>query len=266
MGASIELAREGYFVIASMRNAHRETPLHAYIKEEHLDNIEIIEMDVTSEEEIATKVAEVASKYGKIDVLINNAGYAEGGLVEDIGMEAYRKQFETNFFGLVAVTKAVLPVMRKQKEGKIINISSVSGRTGFPCISPYVSSKFAVEGFSECLRLEMLPYGVFVTLIEPGPYRTGIWAKGFVNKDSAQKSADEEMLSSIMKEIEKSAKNASDPKEVIDLLMRVIETKRPRLRYLVGKGMKQLLTLRKIVPERWFEQMLIMRLSNKKRG
>lgn len=261
MRASIELARKGYHVIATMRNSHRETPLHAYIKEEKIDNIEIIEMDVTNHKEITLRVSEMVARYNKIDILINNAGYAEGGLVEDVDVDIYRKQFETNFFGLVAVTKAVLPFMRKQKFGRIINISSVSGRSGFPVISPYVASKFAVEGFSECLRLEMLPYGIYVTLIEPGPYKTEIWDKGFVNKDAVQKSADEDMLHSVLGEIKKSAMNASDPKEVVDLLLHVIESKRPKLRYLIGRGMKQFILLKKLVPEKWFEQLIVKKMT-----
>lgn len=263
MLASIALAKKGYHVISSMRNSHRATPLHAYIQEERIDNIEIVELDVTNHEEIPVKVNEVISRYGKIDILINNAGYAEGGLVEDVDIKAYRKQFETNFFGLVAVTKAALPFMRKQKSGRIINMSSVSGRSGFPILSPYVSSKFAVEGFSECLRLEMLPYGVYVTLIEPGPYKTEIWDKGFINKESTQSSANKEMLHVVLSEVEKSAKNASDPKEVVDLLLHVIEAKRPKLRYLVGKGMKTLLFLKRYIPERWFERMVVKQITKK---
>lgn len=262
--ASIALAQKGYEVIASMRNAHRETALHQYIKENNIMNIDIIELDVTKDAEIPTKIEEVLSRHSKIDILINNAGYAEGGLVEDINIETYRKQFETNFFGLISVTKAVLPSMREHKSGKIINISSVSGRVGFPVLSPYVSSKFAVEGFSECLRLEMLPYGVYVTLIEPGPYKTEIWDKGFINTGILKKSADEDLLQSILGKMNKSATNASDPQEVIDLLLKVIQMKRPRLRYLIGKGMKPLLLLKKIIPEKMFEQGIIRQLTQKK--
>lgn len=262
MLASMKLAEKGYPIVATMRNATRETPLHTYIKEKRLDNIEIIELDVTHYEEIPKKIEEVVFRYGRIDVLINNAGYAEGGLVEDVSMGAYRKQFETNFFGLVAVTKAVIPHMRKQKSGKIINISSVSGRTGFPVISPYVSSKFAVEGFSECLRLEMLPYGIYVTLIEPGPYKTEIWDKGFLHMDTLQNSRDEEMLRRMIQELGKSANNAGDPQEVIGVLTHVIEINRPKLRYMIGRGIKQLLFLKTIVPEKWFEQMIVNRIQN----
>ena len=116
--------------------------------------------------------------FGKVDVLINNAGYAGAGFVEEVSMEEYRKQFETNVFGVLAVTKAFLPLMRKQGQGCIINISSISGKVAFPGLSPYIASKHAIEGWSESLRLEMQPFGVKVVLIEPGSYKTNIWSTG----------------------------------------------------------------------------------------
>ncbi len=160
--SSIALANAGYHVVATMRDITKGTALQKYIQ---TGTMEVIELDVTKHEELNVTIEQLINRLGKVDVLINNAGYAEGGFVEDVTMEQYRDQFETNFFGLIAVTKAVLPYMRERKQGKIINISSVSGRFGFPSLSPYVSSKYAVEGFSESLRLEMLPYGVFVSFL-----------------------------------------------------------------------------------------------------
>ncbi|GAA3324660.1 hypothetical protein GCM10020331_053430 [Ectobacillus funiculus] len=142
------------------------------------DRIHIIQLDVTDSSAAAAVITDIIRCYGQIDLLVNNAGYAAGGFTEELAAEQWRQQFEVNFFGLVTVTKAVLPSMRERRSGKIINISSISGRIGFPSMGPYVSSKFAVEGFSESLRLEMLRYGVYVVLIEPGSYRTDIWSKG----------------------------------------------------------------------------------------
>lgn len=254
--SSIALANAGYHVVATMRDTTKSTALEEYIQN---GTVEVVELDVTKHEELKSTVDQVINRLGKVDVLINNAGYAEGGFVEDVTMEQYRNQFETNFFGLIAVTKAVLPYMRKQKAGKIINISSVSGRLGFPSLSPYVSSKYAVEGFSESLRLEMLPYGIYVTLIEPGSYKTDIWAKSLTVVPNLENSAYQQDMKNILSEINKIADNAGNPQEVTDLIVRVAKSKRPKLRYPIGKGVKTGLLLKNIFPWEWLEKQISKR-------
>jgi NAD(P)-dependent dehydrogenase (short-subunit alcohol dehydrogenase family) len=256
---SVALAKHGYQVMASMRDLERSQNLKTLIEKEKLENIEIIKLDVTQLDEVKEAVSDIINRVGHIDVLINNAGYVEGGFAEELTIEDYRNQFETNFFGLVAVTKAVLPSMRKRGNGRIINISSVSGRVGFPILSPYVASKFAVEGFSESLRLELLPFGIYVTLIEPGSFKTEVWGKGLVKKEGWTDSPYYRKLAGMMAEIEKSAQNAGDPREVVDLLVRVIEAKRPKLRYLIGKGVNQYMCLKNVLPWEWIERQLLKR-------
>ncbi len=142
-------------------------------------------MDVTEIATIPGFVEGVARDYGRIDALINNAGFAVAGFAEDIKLEELRTQFETNFFGPVAPTKAVLPTMRKQRSGHIIMISSIGGLTGAVTISSYSASKFALEGWTETLRLEVNALGIKVVLIEPGSFQTDIWTRGAVMGEKA---------------------------------------------------------------------------------
>ena len=173
---AIELALKGFTVIATMREVNKGKPLLDLAKEKQVaDFIHVLPLDVTSQDSIRL-FQTLLAEYPTIDVLVNNAGFALGGFSEELSVEAYRSQFETNFFGLIAVTQAVLPSMRAKKQGRIINMSSISGRFGFPGLSAYVASKYALEGYSESLRLELKPFGIDVSLIEPGSYQTNIWA------------------------------------------------------------------------------------------
>ncbi len=165
---AIELARSGFKVIATMRNLNKKEHLLKLAAAENvIDKITVFPLDVTMQESVE-KFKGFVQSLVSVDVLVNNAGYAQGGFSEELTVDEYRSQFETNFFGVIAVTQAVLPVMRRQGSGKIINMSSISGRFGFPGLSPYVSSKHALEGYSESLRLELKPFGIDVILIEPG--------------------------------------------------------------------------------------------------
>lgn len=134
-------------------------------------------LDVVSDSSISSMMDYIADTYGRLDVLINNAGYAVAGFFEELSEQKIRSQFDTNFFGLQAVTRACLPIMRQQRSGQIINISSVAGRSAIPGLGAYNASKWAVEGFSESLRFELRPFGISVNLIEPGPFKTNIFSK-----------------------------------------------------------------------------------------
>ncbi|PWK13047.1 SDR family oxidoreductase [Tumebacillus permanentifrigoris] len=261
--ASIALLREGYYVVATMRDLDRNQALKQAVREAGLSlaDMEMLQLDVTDERSIHGVVDDVLARLGQIDVLINNAGYAHGGFIEEIGMEEYRAQFETNFFGAVAMTKAVLPSMRERRTGKIVMISSISGRFGFPGMSPYTSSKHALEGFSESLRHEMRPFGVHVVLIEPASYRTPIWSKSLENAGPLD---DQSPYSAMQKKMARFAKamneNGSDPREVIDLISRVLRDKSPGLRYPVGKGLKPLLLAIRFLPQRLIDKMVAKRM------
>ncbi|BDG47249.1 oxidoreductase [Parageobacillus sp. KH3-4] len=258
---SVALAGEGYRVLASMRNLKNRGRLEAAAKEAGVtDRIEIIQLDVTDFSTVETVIQDVIRRYGRIDLLVNNAGYAAGGFTEELAIEEWRRQFETNFFGLVAVTKAVLPSMRERRSGKIVNISSISGRIGFPSMGPYVASKFAVEGFSESLRLEMMPYGVHVVLIEPGSYKTDIWSKGLGAVTIHPNSPYVKEMEAILKYVNQIADTAPAPDEVIRQIVQVAKSPSPKLRYPVGKGVKLGIVLKNMLPWKWWERMVAKRL------
>ncbi|GAA0595289.1 oxidoreductase [Virgibacillus siamensis] len=258
---SLALARSGYSVVATMRNLAKKEVLLELAREKEVESyINCIQLDVTKQEEVDTVFSKVIHQFGSIDVLINNAGYAAGGFTEEISLEAWRQQFETNFFGLVAVTKAVLPHMRQRQHGTIINLSSISGRMALPGLGPYSASKHAVEGFSESLRLEMMPFGVHVVLIEPGSYQTDIWAKGMNDFTSDPASPYKDKNKRLLKIVNHIAKTAGDPEEVVQQIVNVARDDYPDLRYPVGKGVKKQIRLKNILPWKWVERVILKRL------
>lgn len=263
MLASLELAQRGFDVIAAMRNEAKGVPLQEQAAALGVqENIEISQLDVTDEASIQS-LEQRLNERGKVDVLINNAGYAAGGFVEEVSLDTYRQQFETNVFGAIAVTKAVLPIMRKQRSGTIINMSSISGRMGFPGLSPYAASKHALEGWSESLRLEVQPFGIHVVLVEPGSYKTNIWSTG---KQIAKASFDPSSpYYTYMQDIETYLNKGQDaygePAEVAKKLADIAEQQNPPFRHPIGKGVKLSIALKSMISwERW-EQLVLKRLN-----
>lgn len=249
MLASVKLAEQGYQVIATMRGTSRPEALAALAAAHGVESrLEVRRVDVTDAASIEAAVAHALGAYGRIDLLVNNAGYAQGGYVEDVTMEQWRSQFETNVFGAIAAAKAVLPHMREQGRGTIINIGSISGRIAFPGYAPYAAAKFAIEGFSESLRLEMKPYGVDVVLIEPGAYPTNIWEKGFSSMAVDDASPYRNRLENILRFSRQSASSKADPWEVAHLIARIAAAKRPRFRYPIGSGARFLLAVKALLP------------------
>src|SRR5215467_688830 len=168
---SLILARNGFLTYATMRNLNKSESIESIAAKENLP-INIIQLDVTDDTSVKNAVQAILSETGRIDILVNNAGYGLSGAFEDLAMDEIKAQYETNLFGLIRTTQAVLPIMRRQKSGTIINISSGAGRFGFPGSSAYVSTKFAVEGLSESMSYELEPFGIKVILIEPGFVKT----------------------------------------------------------------------------------------------
>ncbi|SDC65013.1 Short-chain dehydrogenase [Paenibacillus sp. UNCCL117] len=254
---SAALARKGYIVIATMRNpAASGALLEQAERDGVLNRIETMTLDVTDFSAIEAVVRTVRERYGQIDVLVNNAGFAVGGFIEDVPMEAFRSQLETNLFGLMAITKEVLPIMRERRSGYIVNIGSMSGRFAFPGYGAYAVSKFAVEGFSESLRLELKPLGVHVVLLEPGAYRTAIWQKGFASIHTTEASSYRSRLERILRITKRSAEAAPNPQEVADTIVSIVESPKPRFRYPLGKGSSLALLAKAIVPWAWYERLV----------
>src|SRR5262249_18617617 len=176
---AVELARTGFRVVASMRDLSRRSRVdEAAAAAGVTAKIDVRRLDVTDFGSTSEFVEEVVRDFGRIDVLINNAGFAVAGFAEDVKLDELRLQFETNFFGAVAMTKAVLPAMRQQRSGHIIMISSIGGLVGSVLLSSYSASKHALEGWTESLRLEVRALGIRVSLVEPGSFQTDIWTRG----------------------------------------------------------------------------------------
>ncbi|MBU5356210.1 SDR family oxidoreductase [Paenibacillus barcinonensis] len=257
MLTAITLAKQGYHVAATMRDLSRKGELASRAEKENLgDRIHYVQLDVTDSKSVQTAVDTVMQQYGRIDVLVNNAGFAVGGFIEEVAMEDWRRQMETNLFGLIAVTRTALPVMRKQQSGLIINLSSVSGLSGFPGYAPYAASKFAVEGFTESLRHEMSSFGIRVVLVEPGAYRTPIWNKGLGEIHRHEDSPYQHKLDAVLRYSRQASETAPDPQEVADLIGRITRMRSPRLRYALGKGSRLLIIGKALLPWKWLERLI----------
>ncbi len=261
----LELARAGYYVFATMRNIEKTDDLLTSVKEYgYGDLIEILPLDVTDRQSIAQAVARVR-EVGRLDLLVNNAGFAMSGFIEEVTIEELYKQFDTNFFGVIAVTQQLLPIMREQRSGKIINMSSISGLVGFPGLSPYVTSKHALEGLSESLRIELKPFNIDVSVIEPGSYQTNIWTTGRV--DAEQSIRPDSPYSFIRKKLEayinKGMPHYRDPIEVARLVVWIAQAKKTSLRYTVGKGTKLTYIIKKLLPWHIWEKLLLKQIGIK---
>lgn len=254
---SVELARAGFRVVATMRDLGRREKLDAAAAAAGVaGNIDVRVLDVTQFAAIPPFVESVVRDYQRIDVLVNNAGFAVAGFIEDVKLEELRAQFETNFFGAVAMTKAVLPVMRKQGSGHVIQISSIGGLQGSLSLSSYSASKHALEGWSESLRLEVRPLGIKVVLVEPGAFATDIWTRGAVMAKEAVKDTSPNYQRSLRMRsaVEKLPK--ADPIAVAKLIVAVAQDPNPKLRYLVGRDAKMQLAFKRILPWKTYEKMI----------
>jgi NAD(P)-dependent dehydrogenase (short-subunit alcohol dehydrogenase family) len=243
--ASLLLARKGYKVWATMRNtknknASKKEELLAVAKNKGL-NISVIDLDVTKEVSVTKAIQTIIDQDGKIDHLVNNAGYMFVGITEAYTIEQAKDQFETNFFGILRMVKAVTPYMRKRKEGLIINVTSIVGRLTFPYFGIYSASKHAVEAYSQALRYELAPFGIEVCLVEPGPFGTNLLFSGPKEGDQSvfdsygsQKNEPQAMLKIFKAFFE--SKEAPDPLLVANDLMALIEAERGKRKERVVSG------------------------------
>ena len=255
--SSIELAKAGFRVVATMRDVGRRDRLdQAAAAAGVAAKIDVRALDVTNFDAIPSFVESVVSDFGRVDVLVNNAGFAVAGFAEDIKLEELRRQFETNFFGSVAMTKAVLPVMRRQGAGHIIQISSIVGLHGAITVSSYSASMHALEGWSESLRMEVNSLGIKVVLVEPGAFQTDIWTRGAVMGEQATKPTSPNIQRSLRMRsaIEKIPK--ADPIAVARMIVVIAENPNPKLRYLVGRDAKIQLAMKRILPWKWEEKLI----------
>ncbi|MCF8091165.1 MAG: SDR family oxidoreductase [Desulfotignum sp.] len=239
------LATKGYQVYGTSR--HPESC-------QKIKNGFMIPMDVRDSASVKDAVAYIVKKEGHLDILVNNAGVGIGGTVEDTSTEMAKALFDTNFFGICRVLQEVLPVMRRQPEGLIINMSSIGGIIGLPCQGIYSASKFAVEGLSEALYKELSLSAIKVVLIEPGDFKTEFTA----NRQNVKAKHNADNFQRTMDVIENDEQNGQPPFKIAYLIERIINTPRPRLRYAVGAPDQKLsIVLKKILPNRWFDRIIM---------
>ncbi len=254
--SAIILARNGYTTYATMRSPHKDTSIKAVVQNEGIP-IRVVQLDVTDDISVKNAVDHIISEAGRIDLLVNNAGYGLVGALEDLAMEEIKSQYETNLFGLIRVIQAVLPTMRKQRSGRIINISSGAGIFGYAGGSSYVSTKFAVEGLSESIAYELEHFGIKVILIEPGFIKTN-FVNAVVIAKRAQDSASpySDMMQKMRASTTELAKNASDAELVANIILEAASNPNPRLRYLAGKDVESWAASKKNMDELEFFNMM----------
>jgi NAD(P)-dependent dehydrogenase (short-subunit alcohol dehydrogenase family) len=234
----LALARNGFTTFATIRNLGKAGQIESVASKEKLP-IHVVLLDVTDDASVQNAIQEVMKKAGRIDVVVNNAAYGLTGAFEDLSIEEIKTQYETNFYGVIRVTQAILPIMRKQGSGRIVNISSGAGRFGYPGGSAYVSTKFALEGLSESMAYELEPFGIKVVLVEPGVIRTNFGSSMILAKRAQNPSSPySQMMQRMGASVEQLQKNASDPDLVANIVLQAVTSQNPELRYLAGKDVE----------------------------
>ena len=252
---SLILARNGFLTYATMRNLNKSENMKMVATKENLP-IQVKQLDVTDDVSVTNAIQAISSETGRIDVLVNNAGYGLNGAFEDLAMDEIKAQYETNVFGLIRTTQAVLPIMRRQKSGTIVNISSGAGRFGFPSGSAYVSTKFAVEGLSESISYELEPFGIKVVIVEPGVIRTNFTDGLVVAKKSKDPGSPySQLMQKAASGFEKMMKNASSPDLVANVVLNAVRNENPSLRYLAGNDVETWLGKRNMADEESYKMM-----------
>jgi NAD(P)-dependent dehydrogenase (short-subunit alcohol dehydrogenase family) len=226
--------------------------------------VHVLGMDLTDDASVVAGVERVLAEQGRLDVLVNNAGYGSYGAVEEVPLDEARRQFEVNLFGLARLVQLALPGMRERGAGTIVNVSSIGGKIYEPLGAWYHATKFAVEGFSDSLRLELAPFGIDVVIVEPGPIRTE-W-NTIARTSMVERSADgpygdlARRLAAVFERIDSSGRS-SEPQVVADAIGRAVAARRPRTRYPVGRGAAAIVGARRVLPDRAMDVVLRRALS-----
>jgi short-subunit dehydrogenase len=264
---AIRLKNSGYIVYACARRLERM---------KHLEDkgINVFKMDVSDDASMVKAIEMITNEHGKIDILVNNAGYGSYGALEDVPISEGKYQFEVNLFGMARLTQLVLPYMRKNKYGKIINISSIGGKIHEPFGCWYHATKYAVEGLSDCLRVEVKDFGIDVIVVEPGGVKTE-W--GAIMAEKLLKTSGDTVYSDLFGGYIKSFKNiaeqpaamGAEPDIIAQVIANAIKAKKPKTRYAVGFGAKPFLFIRKVLSDRmydkfWTSIMKMMAKQNRK--
>jgi len=259
---SLMLARKGFYTYASVRNINKSASLESIANAERLP-LKLIQLDVTDDSSVKDAVEKIVLEKGRIDVLVNNAGYGLFGAFEDLSLDEIKAQFETNFFGVIRVTQHVLPIMRTPQNGGgvIVNVSSINGLIAFPVISAYVGTKFAIEGLSESIAYELEPFGIKVILIEPGAIGSNFMKGSVLPKRALDpQSPYSELVQKFSVKTSSQHDNATQPEEVAKTIFQAISIEKPEFRYVVGNDAVSLLQARKNMPYSEFQKMIIQNI------
>lgn len=251
---SLRLLDEGYIVYGVARRIERMSDIEGA-------GGHTIKLDITDDSSIVATVDQIIKEQGRIDVLINNAGYGSYGAIEDVPIEEAKRQFEVNIFGLARLTQLVLPHMRKNNFGKIINISSIGGKIYSPIGGWYHATKHALEGLSDCLRFETKQFGIDVIIIEPGGVESE-W--GGIALNAAMERSGSTAYSETakgFKKISETFKKQASPKVISDLVMKALRAKKPKTRYSAGTAAKPMLFMRKILSDRMFDNLFYLMMK-----
>ena len=252
---ALALAREGYYTYATMRDTTKSDKIQELAKKESL-KIDVIELDVDDENSVKTAIQKILEEKQRIDVLVNNAGWGLWGCVEDVSINEFKAQFDTNFFSIIRLIQEVVPTMRKQGSGTIVNVSSVVGRIGFPASPAYISSKFALEGLSESLRFELAPFGVNVVIIEPGVIKTNFMKNMKMAEKSESDTVYRDITVKVVSGVKMMAEMGTHPKEVAETIVKATKDEKPLPRYVVGNDASMFLEAKKSKTDIEFENYL----------
>jgi len=226
-----ELLRRGERVVATARDRTKVADL----EKAHPEQALALSLDVTKKQQIDSSIAIALKKFGRIDVLVNNAGFGVAGAVEEVAEDEYMPMFEVNLFGLIQMTKAVVPLLREQRSGHVLNVSSIGGLCALPGVTYYNTTKFAVEGFSEGLAQEMAPFGVHVTAIEPGPFRTDFLGRSkTVAKEHITDYAESAGKTRTYFETQ-SGNQPGDPQKAVEAMIAVVDAPNPPRNLVLGR-------------------------------
>jgi NAD(P)-dependent dehydrogenase (short-subunit alcohol dehydrogenase family) len=259
------LARSGFHTYATMRDLKKSKNIAEIANAENLP-LEVLQLDVKDDISVNGAVSKIIAESNRIDVLVNNAGYGLFSPLEDVTLDQVREQFETNFFGAIRVMREVMPTMRRQRNGIIVNVSSLVGRIGLPLSSAYVATKFALEGLSESIRYELNEFGINLILIEPGVIKTN-FLENLKTADTTLKSESPyaELVDRTTKEFGKMMNSSSSPIIVAEAILRAITSKDPEFRYVAGDDAESIMKFRKNSTDKEFENWVYENILQKKR-
>ena len=254
---AIRLSQKGYHVFGTTRRApdQVESDLRQSLDAAHL--LDVVTMDVDDDDSVIRELGSVVERAGRLDAVVNCAGFGIAGAVEETSDEEARAIFETNLFGILRVCRAAIPIMRTQGSGMIINVSSIGGRIGLPFQGFYSATKFALEGLTEALRMETRGFGIRAVLIEPGDFCTGFTESRYLVKKSQTSDAYRVAQKHVLSIVEKDERGGAAPDSIARLVSRILSKRSPRVRYTVGPVAQKLAAaLKNVLPSKWFEWVL----------